>query len=135
MTNQHAEHSGAGHHLPAPGLPARTNRRGTPSPSVSGGLPVRPNNPEPPVHTFPGRPRADAASPRPVGAWPVPRSQQVQTACTDETCVRFHVVLDTVRAMLEEQPSERTVRSTARRICAAVTLLADEIVAEKREAA
>ncbi|MGW2256102.1 hypothetical protein ACWCXH_39090 [Kitasatospora sp. NPDC001660] len=135
MTNQHTEHPGVGHHLPAPGLPAHTIRRGAPSPSVPGSLPDHSHIPEPPVHTYPGRPRAEAANPRPAGAWPIPRSQQVRTARTDETRVRFHVVLDTARAMLEEQPSERTVRSTARRLCAAVTLLADEIVAEKREAA
>jgi hypothetical protein len=37
-----------------------------------------------------------------------------------------------IRAMLEEQPSERTVRSAARRLCNTIVLLADDVATTKQ---
>lgn len=47
---------------------------------------------------------------------------------------RFHVTLGALRGALEEQPSERAVRSCLRRWIAAATQVADEVAREKRDA-
>lgn len=74
------------------------------------------------------------------GRWPVPRpatlgepEQEVEHRATRERA-RFQVTLGAVRAQLEEQPSEGTVRSAARRWHDAITALTDEVVAELRKA-
>ncbi|MDH6122036.1 hypothetical protein ABH930_006372 [Kitasatospora sp. GAS204A] len=103
--------------------------------------PVQP--PEKDLSTNHGRPKGAAATPEQHPSdWPVPRSHAARTALltethpdANETRARFHIVLGTVRAMLEEQPSDRAARAAGRRICAAVTALADDVAKAKREAA
>lgn len=125
--------------LSAPGLDAQahhTTRRAEPS------LPGRtsPHHTETPLTTTPGRPRAEAATTRRTGDWPVPRSRpelriarlaEHQPAAT-QARARFHVVMGSIRAMLEEQPSPRAVRAASRRICNSIVLLADDIATGKQ---
>ncbi|WP_455359988.1 hypothetical protein [Streptomyces sp. SYSU K21746] len=47
---------------------------------------------------------------------------------------RFEITLGSVRADLEEQPSEASVRAAARRWQNAITAIADETVAQLRKA-
>ncbi|QXE36948.1 hypothetical protein KQY30_24805 [Streptomyces sp. GMY02] len=76
---------------------------------------------------------------RKPGEWPVTTTVDLSTAeptPVDEqgeqhlkltaARARFDLVLGSVRADLEEQPSERSVRTAARRWCNAITALADE---------
>lgn len=93
--------------------------------------------PEKDLSTDHGRPKGAAATPEQhPGDWPVPRSHTARLAenhpDANETRARFHIVLGTVRAMLEEQPSERATRTAGRRICAAISLLADDVATNKR---
>lgn len=67
------------------------------------------------------------------GEWPVPRpvhldepaDEQRQQAAAAERA-RFHLTLGSIRADLEEQPSETCLRAAARRWQQAITALADE---------
>ncbi|MDH6141012.1 hypothetical protein P3T35_003025 [Kitasatospora sp. GP30] len=93
------------------------------------------------VSTPQSRPSGTAAT-IPAGQWPIPRSRAARTARlaethpgANETRARFHVVLGSLKAMLEDEPSERAARSAGRRICAAVAQLTDEVAISKREAA
>ncbi|MGW4691963.1 hypothetical protein ACWEO1_06245 [Kitasatospora cineracea] len=71
------------------------------------------------------------------GRWPsaLQRMQAEREAATarhrDETKARFHNVLNGVRDILDDQPTPRTVRAAGRRLCAAVTLLADDVAKHK----
>lgn len=119
---------------------ARTNA-GTTLAHPGAPNPLQP--PEKDLSTNNGRPKGAAATPEQHPSdWPVPRSHAARTARlaetrpdANETRARFHIVLGTVRAMLEEQPSDRAVRSANRRLCAALTQLADDVAKAKREAA
>ncbi len=75
------------------------------------------------------------------GQWPIARPVPVQDEETNELALRqrrnaeqarFHITLGSVRADLEEQPSPACVHSAARRWCAAITAIADEISKQKR---
>ncbi|MFJ4987924.1 hypothetical protein ACIP9H_29485 [Streptomyces sp. NPDC088732] len=71
------------------------------------------------------------------GEWPVPKADlieaepQHQRAGTAEAA-RFALTLGSIRASLEEQPSESTVRSAARHWTNAIAQLAEEVAAAKR---
>lgn len=134
--------SGPHHTSPQPRPGNRTTRHGvTLTLAPHGDLPSRNHQPEPPLTTRPSR-HEGAAPTRRTGDWPIPRSrpdlriarlaEHQPKACSNRA--RFHIVLSTIQAMLEEQPSPRTVRSTSRRICNAITLLADDIETQMREA-
>lgn len=72
-----------------------------------------------------------------LGNWPVtepvdlepPDDQGEQHLALVSVQARFHVVLGSIRADLEEQPSPASVRTAARRWCNAITAMADEIAA------
>jgi hypothetical protein len=81
--------------------------------------------------------------PRP-GAWPVedPIDLDAIHADLDERerrhvaeAARFEMVLTSVRAQLEEQPSERCVRTAARRWNHAINATAEEVAKQHRQRA
>lgn len=45
---------------------------------------------------------------------------------------RFHVTLGAVRADLEEQPSDRSIRAAAKRWQDAITAVAEELITQRR---
>lgn len=73
------------------------------------------------------------------GRWPsaLQRMQAAREAhppqFTDETRTRFLTVLGGAREILDDQPSPRTVRAAGRRLCAAITLLADDVATQKQD--
>ncbi len=76
---------------------------------------------------------------REPGTWPT-RLQELKAAreadapqLSDETRARFLTVLGGVRDILNDQPTPRTVRAAGRRLCAAVSLLADDVAARKQD--
>lgn len=75
---------------------------------------------------------------RAPGAWPaaLQTMKAVREAdapqFSDETRARFLTVLDGARSILNDQPTPRTVRAAGRRLCTAVTLLADDIAKQKQ---
>ncbi|GAA3727573.1 hypothetical protein [Streptomyces tremellae] len=76
------------------------------------------------------------------GQWPVPPRRPVpeddeqgrQHLAASAIRARFHVVLGSIRADLEEQPSPSTVRAAARCWTDAITNLADEAVQRLKKA-
>jgi hypothetical protein len=77
------------------------------------------------------------------GDWPVAQAVKVEeTDDTDEqgeqhlavvrTRARFQVTLGAIRGDLDEQPSDRSIRSAAKRWHKAITELVDEVIAERR---
>lgn len=80
---------------------------------------------------------------RRTGAWPVAEPVQLaepQQAAEHERRydrseeARFVVVLGSVRAAAEEQPSPRAARAVCRRYAAAIVQLGDQVAREKQEA-
>lgn len=74
------------------------------------------------------------------GEWPVEKNTAVleddeqgarHLAAVREPA-RFHVTLGAIRADLEEQPSNRSIRAAARRWHEAITNVADELIADRR---
>jgi hypothetical protein len=73
------------------------------------------------------------------GEWPVPKAKSIevdeqgaQHLAVVRPRARFEVTLGAIRADLEEQPSNRSIRSAARRWHDAITALTDELIAERR---
>lgn len=128
---------------PALGLRHSTNRRGVTTLTLAlfGDFPIRNHRTETDVSTDPGR--LEGAATRPTGEWPIPRSRPelhlARLAETHpnagETRARHHIVIGAIRAILEDQPSPRTVRSASRRLCNSIVQLAAEVAEAKREAA
>jgi hypothetical protein len=63
-----------------------------------------------------------------------PDEQGARHLAVVEPLARLHVTLGAIRADLEEQPSNRSIRAAARRWHEAVTNVADELIAERRRA-
>lgn len=76
------------------------------------------------------------------GEWPVTRSVDVLEPSDEQgqahlelarVQARFQLVLDSIRADLEEQPSARCVRAAARRWTDAIAQLTDEVARRPRD--
>lgn len=73
------------------------------------------------------------AVPARVASWPSQRDADRILLAAQRTTERHHAILDLAAEGFEEQPTANCVRAAGRRLCAAITALADE-VAEKRAA-
>ncbi|MFC8415704.1 hypothetical protein [Streptomyces coelicoflavus] len=82
----------------------------------------------PDATTAPGRPRVP-------GQWPTPSTDEIGPtyAALMRERARRVLVMQSIRASLQEQPSLRAVLACARRWVADVTRTADEVAKSKRE--
>jgi hypothetical protein len=76
---------------------------------------------------------AGGAAPAPAADWPRQRDADRILLAADRTRERHAAILDLAAEGFSEQPSPNCVRAAARRLCAAIAALADEI-AEGRAA-
>lgn len=77
-------------------------------------------------------------TPHRVGEWPVPNPVDLPEPEPEHESpaavrARFHMVMQSIKHDLEQQPSERAVRAAARRWTDAITTAADEVAGQHRK--